>query len=207
MWKSAALFVTLAIAMPVATDSEAQTVERAAEVALIAGFVKGGAQELAFLAAVRIKTRKLVSRRWPAAWPQVDDLVQSAYLALCRMRVKEEDILPPLIELLSQILNREAKEMLAHRRRQAALPVDQSSGFVSPDAALDLGRLTALLERLPAEQASVLAHRAAEVRGIGPPLHEALEVTPLHARQRLAYARQLLAELANPPPPAEVARA
>ena len=124
------------------------------------------------------------------------------------MREREpKRVLPMLVELVSTLLVGDAHKRLRELRRRGEVPdVEPTvSTEAAAAAAIDGRRLLALLAKLPEEQASVLLHKVAEVEGEGPPLHEALAVTPRLASKRLQYARGLLFALVHPgTSPAEV---
>ncbi len=209
MWL--ALVVTCAPAM-VGTES-ARTLTEAEEQALCAGFVAREGDELRLVEVLRPLMQRHVRRRTPSLWRQMEDLEQSGFLKLYAMREQEAErkkIRPPLVELVARLLQTDVKRRWRFARRHDPLTPEVFEAQVapgSPDAALEVQNLRALVRRLPDEQALVLLNHLAEEDGAGPPLHEALGTTPKLARMRLAYARKLLRQLVDGQPDAEVAHA
>jgi DNA-directed RNA polymerase specialized sigma24 family protein len=179
----------------------------AADLKLLTEFGDGG----------RRATEEIVDRMSPAIWRRValhwrdlrgeaQDLQGESFAVLVRWLHEKRDFAkePSLETLATRLVDQAARAMRWNRHRERAIadrlahepaPPEDPADDRSDGARLQ-GRLLALLDRLPRDQAHVI-HAAARASAGGTPLDRVLRVGAEKARLRLARARLALIELAR----------
>ena len=156
---------------------------------LIAGFLSGKPQaEAEFVKVFTGYARAEVGSNFPSQWVHVQDLVQSAFLKVCKMRKHEPEKISPSDVGTREVRGRGAG-LMALKRAKKMEPMPKRWDQPAPsnqEAVFEAKRLLEIATSLPEQMAkTILAHLAYQM-GDGPPLHEALGVDRRVSDKRLA---------------------